>query len=168
MLRQNQQLRLSQKLSPQQIQLMKLLQIPTTQLEERIKEELEENPALEIDTIINKEDLFESTKEGQDDEYDQDKTVELEEVDAEKIEIDDYLKNEQDGSGDLGDDYYQSKDAQERSSIPVSVESSYQEVLLAYSRTFPTPRTACSWLEDQQVSPPYPYASSTVGTQSSH
>ena len=42
MLRQTQQQRLSQKLSPQQIQLMKLLQIPTTQLEERIKEELEE------------------------------------------------------------------------------------------------------------------------------
>ena len=130
MLRQTHQQRLSQKLSPQQIQLMKLLQIPTTQLEERIKEELEENPALEIDTIINKEDLFESTKEGQDDEFDQDKAVELEEVDTEKIEIDDYLKNEQDGSGDLGDDYYQSKDTQERSSIPVSVESSYQEVLM--------------------------------------
>ena len=36
-----------QKLSPQQIQLMKLLQVPTAQLEERIKEEIEENPALE-------------------------------------------------------------------------------------------------------------------------
>jgi len=38
-----------QKLSPQQIQLMKLLQVPTQNLEERIKEELEENPALELD-----------------------------------------------------------------------------------------------------------------------
>jgi RNA polymerase sigma-54 factor len=38
-----------QKLSPQQIQLMKLLQIPTANLEERIKEEIEENPALEED-----------------------------------------------------------------------------------------------------------------------
>lgn len=130
MLRQTQQQRLSQKLSPQQIQLMKLLQIPTTLLEERIKEELEENPALEIDTIINKEDPFENTKEGQEDDYDQDKAVELEEVDADKIEIDDYLKNEQDGSGDIGDDYYQSYDAQERNTIPVSVESSYQEVLM--------------------------------------
>ena len=36
-----------QKLSPQQIQLMKLLQVPTALLEERIKEEMEENPALE-------------------------------------------------------------------------------------------------------------------------
>ena len=130
MLRQTQQQKLSQKLSPQQIQLMKLLQIPTTLLEERIKEELEENPALEIDTIINKEDPFENTKEGQEDDYDQDKAVELEEVNSDKIEIDDYLKNEQDGSGDLGDDYYQSHDAQERNTIPVSVESSYQEVLM--------------------------------------
>ena len=130
MLRQTQQQRLSQKLSPQQIQLMKLLQIPTTLLEERIKEELEENPALEIDTIINKEDPFENTKEGQEDDYDQDKAVELEEVNSDKIEIDDYLKNEQEGSGDIGDDYYQSYDAQERNAIPVSVESSYQEVLM--------------------------------------
>ena len=130
MLRQTQQQRLSQKLSPQQIQLMKLLQIPTTLLEERIKEELEENPALEIDTIINKEDPFENTKEGKEDDYDQDKAVELEEVNSDKIEIDDYLKNEQDGSGDIGDDYYQSYDAQERNAIPVSVESSYQEVLM--------------------------------------
>ncbi|MBS1590202.1 MAG: RNA polymerase sigma-54 factor, partial [Bacteroidetes bacterium] len=47
MIRQSQQQRLLQKLSPQQIQLMKLLQIPTVNLEERIKEEIEENPALE-------------------------------------------------------------------------------------------------------------------------
>jgi RNA polymerase sigma-54 factor len=42
------QQRLQQKLSPQQIQLMKLLQVPTLLLDERIKEEMEENPALEI------------------------------------------------------------------------------------------------------------------------
>ena len=39
--------KLQQKLSPQQIQLMKLLQIPTATLEQRIQEELEVNPALE-------------------------------------------------------------------------------------------------------------------------
>ena len=42
------QQKLLQKLSPQQIQLMKLLQVPTAILDERIKEELEENPALEL------------------------------------------------------------------------------------------------------------------------
>ena len=51
-----------QKLSPQQIQLMKLLQVPTSLLEQRIKEELEINPALEesqTDFDNQKEDLAE-------------------------------------------------------------------------------------------------------------
>ena len=48
-LSQSLQQKLLQKLSPQQIQLMKLLQVPTANLEIRIKEELEENPALELD-----------------------------------------------------------------------------------------------------------------------
>ena len=47
MLRQSLQQKLLQKLSPQQIQSMKLLQLPTMELEVRIKEELEANPALE-------------------------------------------------------------------------------------------------------------------------
>lgn len=42
------QQKLQQKLSPQQIQLMKLLQVPTALLDERVKEEIEENPALEL------------------------------------------------------------------------------------------------------------------------
>ena len=46
-LKQSLQQRLLQKLSPQQIQLMKMLQLPTVELEKRIKEELEINPALE-------------------------------------------------------------------------------------------------------------------------
>lgn len=46
-LRQSLQHKLLQKLSPQQIQLMKLLQVPTVELEQRIKQEIEENPALE-------------------------------------------------------------------------------------------------------------------------
>ena len=46
-LRQSLQQKLLQKLSPQQIQLMKLLQVPTVELEQRIKQEIEENPALE-------------------------------------------------------------------------------------------------------------------------
>jgi len=58
MLRQSLQQKLLQKLSPQQIQLMKLLQLPTIALEQRIKEEMESNPALE------------EGKESQDDEAD--------------------------------------------------------------------------------------------------
>ena len=47
MLKQSLSFKLQQKLSPQQIQLMKLLQVPTAELEQRIKQEMEENPALE-------------------------------------------------------------------------------------------------------------------------
>ncbi len=47
MLKQSLSQRLQQKLSPQQIQLMKLIQLPTQALEERIQEEMEVNPALE-------------------------------------------------------------------------------------------------------------------------
>ena len=57
MLKQNLSQKMMQKLSPQQIQLMKLLQIPTATLDQRIKEELESNPAIpeEIDvpTIVD-------------------------------------------------------------------------------------------------------------------
>ena len=46
MLKQHLQFKLSQKLSPQQIQLMKLIQLPTQAFEQRLNQELEENPAL--------------------------------------------------------------------------------------------------------------------------
>src|SRR5687767_15994946 len=61
-LNQSLQQKLLQKLSPQQIQLMKLLQVPTAILDERIKEELEENPALEL----SDDDHDESFEEGKD------------------------------------------------------------------------------------------------------
>ena len=63
-LSQSLQQKLLQKLSPQQIQLMKLLQVPTANLEERIKEELEENPALELD-----EEKHEDEKDEMKDEF---------------------------------------------------------------------------------------------------
>ena len=52
-----------QRLSPQQIQLMKLLQIPTAQIEQRIKEELEENPALEMNADLLEGDMEKSVEE---------------------------------------------------------------------------------------------------------
>ena len=60
MLKQHLHFKLSQKLSPQQIQLMKLVQLPTQAFEERIKQELEENLALER----GKEDATEDFEEG--------------------------------------------------------------------------------------------------------
>jgi len=62
-LKQSLSFKLQQKLSPQQIQLMKLLQVPTIELEQRIKQEIEENPALE-------EGREETQNEYEDQEYD--------------------------------------------------------------------------------------------------
>ena len=81
-LKQSQHLKLLQKLSPQQIQLMKLLQLPTVALEQRIKEELEINPALEEDDNISDNDEVEN-------EYDEVDNSEGEEIsDFEEKEID--------------------------------------------------------------------------------
>ena len=74
-LSQSLQQRLLQKLSPQQIQLMKLLQVPTANLETRIKEELEENPALELGEDSHDENLTEEIKdefENNEDDYEMD------------------------------------------------------------------------------------------------
>src|SRR5690554_795804 len=81
MLKQSLSQKMTQKLSPQQIQLMKLLQIFTLALEQRIKEELESNPALEEGVTTIEE------KEFEDPDYD-DKDAENE-VD---FDVDDYLK----------------------------------------------------------------------------
>jgi len=126
MLRQSQQQKLLQKLSPQQIQLMKMLQIPTAHLEERIKEEIEENPALEYaeeDSDQNYDyDLDDSPENTTEDE------VELTNDETEKIEIDDFLRQEDEGSYGSSDDYYSRE--QEQRSTPVRVENNFHDNLL--------------------------------------
>lgn len=87
MLKQSLKQSLSQKLSPQQIQLMKLIQLPTQALEERIKEELEENPALE-------EGAAENEVEG-DDFADEFSNEDNERIEAEDINVDDYLSDDE-------------------------------------------------------------------------
>jgi len=82
MLKQSLQQKLLQKLSPQQIQLMKLLQVPTLELEARIKQELEANPALEEGA--EREDVVDDG-----DEHDQETSEALEEFD-----FDEYLDDE--------------------------------------------------------------------------
>ncbi|MGE8431944.1 RNA polymerase factor sigma-54 [Chryseobacterium joostei] len=68
MLKQHLQLKLGQKLAPQQIQLMKLIQLHTLEFEEELERELEENPALEIVKEESKEDDFSSLEEAYQDE----------------------------------------------------------------------------------------------------
>ena len=72
--------KLEQRLSPQQIQLMKLLQVPTMELDQRIKQEIEENPALE------------EGKEHEDDDFSNEES--FEESDNEEFDINDYLDDD--------------------------------------------------------------------------
>ncbi|MDP2385066.1 MAG: RNA polymerase factor sigma-54 [Bacteroidota bacterium] len=98
-MKQSQQMRLQQKLSPQQIQLMKLLQLPAMALEQRIKEELEANPALEEGEEEMEEEMQEeefddddldNDVEESDNSIDDDRPVELERVDDE-VTFEDYM-----------------------------------------------------------------------------
>ncbi len=88
MLKQHLQFKLSQKLSPQQIQLMKLIQLPTQAFEQRINQELEENPALESgkDEKSTLDEDFSDDYEGETD---------SETIAAEDINIDDYLSDDE-------------------------------------------------------------------------
>lgn len=101
----SQQLRQLQKLSPQQIQLMKLLQVPTALLDERIKEEIEENPALETDTEeYEDKSLDEKTndelKEEFSSEENEDYVVDDDADDFDKIDMSEYVKEGDDEDAD--------------------------------------------------------------------
>jgi RNA polymerase sigma-54 factor len=129
-LSQSLQQKLLQKLSPQQIQLMKLLQVPTANLEERIKEELEENPALEVtdeegaESYDEKDEFADTTP---DEEYD---SEERDKDDLyENINISDYV---QDGDDDIADYKMRDEnygDQEEKTTMPYKVETSFYEVL---------------------------------------
>lgn len=67
MLKQNLNLKLGQKLAPQQIQLMKLIQLHTLEFQEELERELEENPALEKVSDDNSSEDYDSLDEGFDD-----------------------------------------------------------------------------------------------------
>ncbi len=111
---------------------MKLLQVPTAQLEERIKEEIEENPALEYGDENTEEDEFYSKDDSSDEDFDsvgESDDVELSEDSTEKIDLDDYLRGED--SGDYGsDDYSNNRDDSERVQMPIRLETSFHEHLL--------------------------------------
>jgi RNA polymerase sigma-54 factor len=129
-LSQSLQQKLLQKLSPQQIQLMKLLQVPTANLEERIKEEMEENPALELEE--EKHDEYEESK----DEFSENGEENFEEPDGsetdyDNIDISDYVQDGDDDIADykLRDDNYGSDD-DDKKTIPFKTETSFYEMLL--------------------------------------
>ena len=115
MLNQKLKLKLSQKLSPQQIQLMKLIQLSTLEFEEKIKNEIEENPALERGV----EELEDHNK-GNDENSTEDKFEENE------IDVDSYLSEDDFPSYDLG--YYNSNESTNKE-IPSSGGMSFHQFL---------------------------------------
>jgi RNA polymerase sigma-54 factor len=113
MLNQKLQLKLSQKLSPQQIQLMKLIQLTTAELEQKVKNEIEENPALEhgsesLDTDSND---FDS------------------EVQSEDVNVDDYLSDEND---DFSQNFYSTNE--ENNNFQTKSSPSFHQYLDNQSR----------------------------------
>lgn len=106
--------RLEQRLSPQQIQLMKLLQVPTMELDQRIKQEIEENPALE-EGADHEDDDFDNTDDFDDDSDSDD-----------DFDLSDYIDDESSDYKTQANNH--SKDDEERV-IPLSGEQSFQEKL---------------------------------------
>jgi RNA polymerase sigma-54 factor len=116
-----------QKLSPQQIQLMKLLQVPTAQLEERIKEELEDNPALEAGDA-DEGDLFD--KEVSEEFDNGEEEFDGSEEEYGNIDISEYVQAGDDEVADYKtrDDHYGESD--ENKTHPHKVETGFNELML--------------------------------------
>ncbi|MBT8282916.1 MAG: RNA polymerase sigma-54 factor, partial [Muriicola sp.] len=127
MLKQHLQFKLSQKLSPQQIQLMKLIQLPTQAFEQRLKQELEENPALETgkEETETYEDEFEDVYEGND---------ESETINTEDINIDDYLSDDEIPDYRTKTSNY-SADEEEKT-VPYAAGTSFNQYLINQLNTF--------------------------------
>lgn len=132
MLKQGLNLKLSQKLSPQQIQLMKLIQLPTQAFEQRLLEEMNENPALE-GTVNDNEESFDSLEnDSNQDEYDD--FNDSDSIDASDLNIDEYLSDD-----DLPDYKTQSNnysDDDDNLDSPLSATVSFHQELINQLNTF--------------------------------
>src|SRR5574343_249446 len=122
MLKQTLQQKLQQKLSPQQIQLMKMLQIPTMELEQRIKEEMEVNPALEEGADENAEEENKSMEDQQNDADDKDNN-------DDEFDYSDYLDDDTIPDYKLYSSNH-SADDEERDS-PLGAGRSFQDLLFS-------------------------------------
>jgi RNA polymerase sigma-54 factor len=108
--------RLEQRLSPQQIQLMKLLQVPTIELDQRIKQEIEENPALE-EGLDRLEEEYPSSEEDYSEDLDG----------STDFDLSDYMD---DDSADYKTQSNNRSKDDEEYYVPLSGEQSFQEKLL--------------------------------------
>ncbi|MDH7913375.1 RNA polymerase factor sigma-54 [Winogradskyella sp. SYSU M77433] len=128
-LKQYLQFKLSQKLSPQQIQLMKLIQLPTQAFEQRLKQELEENPALDTgkDTDVN-DDNFDDFDNSSED-YNDNETI-----DADDINVDEYLSDDEIPEYRTQANNYSSDD--EEKNVPYAAGTSFTQHLINQLNTF--------------------------------
>lgn len=128
MLKQQLNFKLSQKLSPQQIQLMKLIQLPTQAFEQRLKQEMEENPAL--DSGKEKADEYDdpfSNENNADEDYGTEK------IEAE-INVDEYLSDDEIPSYRLSSNNYSSDD--EEKSVPYASGTTFHQHLINQLNTY--------------------------------
>lgn len=130
MLKQFLNLKLSQKLSPQQIQLMKLIQLPTQAFEQRLKEELIENPALESGK--DEDEIYDKDEFDNNDDYDE--FDDNESIDADEINIDEYLSDDETPDYKLQANNY-SDDDDDRET-PFAAQTSFHQDLINQLNTF--------------------------------
>ncbi|MBU2938347.1 RNA polymerase factor sigma-54 [Lacinutrix sp. C3R15] len=128
MLKQYLQFKLSQKLSPQQIQLMKLIQLPTQAFEQRLKQELEENPALEGGKE-EKENDFDDDFDNSNDEYDDNETI-----DTGDINVDEYLSDDEVPDYRTQANNYSADD--EEKTMPYAAGTSFTQYLINQLNTY--------------------------------
>ena len=129
MLKQQLNFKLSQKLSPQQIQLMKLIQLPTQAFEQRISQEIEENPALEG----GKDETDEFDDEFSNEDYDSELDDGNEVIETE-INIDEYLSDDETPNYKLTANNYSPDD--EDKQIPYASGTSFNQYLLQQLNTY--------------------------------
>jgi len=128
MLKQQLNLKLSQKLSPQQIQLMKLIQLPTQAFEQRISRELEENPALE-----GGKEQSEETNDEFDDAFDNEMDDGTEHIETD-INVDEYLSDDETPSYKLSSNNYSADDDDKQT--PYAAGTSFNQYLLQQLNTY--------------------------------
>jgi len=121
MLKQHLQFKLSQKLSPQQIQLMKLIQLPTQAFEQRLKQELEENPALE-----GGKEESDSIEDEFDDQYDSE--LDGDSINTDDINIDEYLSDDEIPDYRTKTSNYSADD--DEKSVPYAAGTSFNQYLI--------------------------------------
>ena len=129
MLKQQLNFKLSQKLSPQQIQLMKLIQLPTQAFEQRISQEMNENPALEG----GKEEDDSYDEDLEDENYDEDFEDGNEVIETD-INVDDYLSDDETPSYKLSANNYSADD--EDREMPYASGTSFTQYLMQQLSTY--------------------------------